>query len=60
MSDEMYALVGTETKEIIVDKIPCGRSITTVYRDSAGDVVRRDVNIEVDEGIIMGIKDGKL
>ena len=46
----MYELNGTERKEIIREKIPCGDSIKTSYYDSiSGELLRRDINIEVSE-----------
>ena len=33
--------------EILREKIPCGESVTTVYRDENGVIVRQDCEIRV-------------
>lgn len=40
------------TKEDIVEDYQTHRSITTVYKDAGGNIVRQDVRIEVKEGLI--------
>ena len=36
-----------EEKTVLVEDIPCGQSVTTVYRDVSGVIVRQDVEITV-------------
>lgn len=40
------------TKEDHHEDIPCGKSITTKYKDVDGKLLRQDVRIEIAEGVI--------
>ena len=35
------------TPEVIIEKMPCGESVTTIYRNEAGEIVRQDCEIRV-------------
>ncbi|MGH8742930.1 MAG: hypothetical protein ACREUY_01480 [Burkholderiales bacterium] len=45
--------------ETVVERIPCGESITTIYRNEAGEIVRQDVEIRV-SGEAMKANAGKV
>lgn len=47
----LYELTGREVKEVLEEKIPCGKSIVTAYRLN-GALVRQDVLIEVDRNAL--------
>ena len=42
MSDDL-------TIEIVTETVPCGHSVTTIYRNAAGEIVRQDCEIRVTE-----------
>lgn len=45
-----YELKGTERMEVTKEPIPCGHSVKTSYYDpESGNLLRRDVRIEVSE-----------
>ena len=48
-----------DTKTTDVETIPCGKSVTTCYLLS-GKVVRQDVEIQVDKGVLLGAEQGEL
>jgi hypothetical protein len=39
-------------KEELVSDVPCGKCIETLYFDGSGVMVRKDVRIEVKEGLL--------
>ena len=46
----IYEVKGTERKEITRETIPCGEAVKTSYYDpESGELLRRDVRIEVSE-----------
>ena len=49
MTDSIYELNGTERKEVIREKVPCGDAVKTSYYSESGELLRQDVNIEVSE-----------
>ena len=46
--------------EVIVEKIPCGESVTTIYRNEAGEIVRWDCEIRVTNPPQMFAQAGKV
>lgn len=41
------------TKRESTEKVPCGDCITTEFFDATGAMVRRDIRVEVDKGILL-------
>ena len=50
----MYELQGNEVVEVKREPVPCGECVTTEYR-VAGEIVRRDVRIEVSKEAMAGL-----
>lgn len=56
---DLYELKGTERVEKETKEVSCGQLTATSYFDEkSGDLVRRDVNLVIDEGAMVGMKLG--
>lgn len=55
---EVYMLDGTERIEVRVHKVPCGDLTETEYFNTAGESVRKDINVAVTLAAMLGATTG--
>jgi hypothetical protein len=58
-NEAVYEVKGTERKEVTRRSVPCGECVTTSYYDpNSGELLRRDIEIQVDS-LSLGAQTGE-